>query len=187
MLQTPEHRKLIKGIIINKFRGDLRLFEEGRKLLEQICKVPVLGVVPMASHIYIDEEDSVALVTKNRKSVSDKINIAVVLLKHISNFTDFNVLERHPEVNLYYASAPEDIPQADIVILPGSKTHWPTSLTCADAGLRNPYSRPGKRQDGYWNMRRLSDDGRRYVTRTVLRRSGQAAWTRTAAHTDGDG
>ncbi len=64
MLQTPEHRKLIKGIIINKFRGDLRLFEEGRKLLEQICKVPVLGVVPMASHIYIDEEDSVALVTK---------------------------------------------------------------------------------------------------------------------------
>jgi adenosylcobyric acid synthase len=121
MLQTPEHRKLIKGIIINKFRGDLRLFEEGRKLLEQICKVPVLGVVPMASHIYIDEEDSVALVTKDRKSVSDKINIAVVLLKHISNFTDFNVLERHPEVNLYYASAPEDIPQADIVILPGSK------------------------------------------------------------------
>ena len=103
MLQTPEHRKLIKGIIINKFRGDLRLFEEGRKLLEQICKVPVLGVVPMASHIYIDEEDSVALVTKDRKSVSDKINIAVVLLKHISNFTDFNVLERHPEVNLYYA------------------------------------------------------------------------------------
>ena len=83
MLQTPEHRKLIKGIIINKFRGDLRLFEEGRKLLEQICKVPVLGVVPMASHIYIDEEDSVALVAKDRKSVSDKINIAVVLLKHI--------------------------------------------------------------------------------------------------------
>lgn len=93
MLQTPEHRKLIKGIIINKFRGDLRLFEDGKKLLEQLCGVPVLGVVPMASHIHIDEEDSVALTGKNRSAVADKINVAVVLLDHISNFTDFNVLE----------------------------------------------------------------------------------------------
>lgn len=121
MLQTPEHRKLIKGIIINKFRGDLRLFEEGRNLLEEICGVPVLGVVPMATHIHIEEEDSVALATKDKTSERDKINIAVILLKHISNFTDFNVLERHPEVNLYYASTPEDIPEADIIILPGSK------------------------------------------------------------------
>lgn len=121
MLQTPEHRKLIKGIIINKFRGDLRLFEEGRELLEQLCGVPVLGVVPMAPHIHIDEEDSVALACKDRQSARGKINVAVVLLRHISNFTDFNVLERYPDVNLYYASTPEDIAEADIVIIPGSK------------------------------------------------------------------
>lgn len=121
MLQTPEYRKLIKGIIINKFRGDLRLFDEGRKLLENICGVPVLGVVPMAPHIHIDEEDSVDLSAKGKNSATGKVNIAVVLLDHISNFTDFNALERHPGVNLYYAATPADLVGADIVILPGSK------------------------------------------------------------------
>lgn len=135
MLQTPEHRKLIKGIIINKFRGDLRLFEEGRRLLEEISGVPVLGVVPMASHIHIDEEDSVALAVKGKNSDSDRINIAVVLLKHISNFTDFNVLERHPQVNLYYATAPADISEADIVIIPGSKNTLDDLLDIRRRGL----------------------------------------------------
>ena len=121
MLQTPEDRKRIKGIIVNKFRGDLRLFDDGRRIMEDICGVPVLGVVPMAPHIHIDEEDSVALAGKDHHTSYDKVNIAVVLLKHISNFTDFNVLERHPQVNLFYASTPEDILDADIVILPGSK------------------------------------------------------------------
>ena len=60
-LQTPEDRKHIKGIIINKFRGDLRLFDEGRKMLEELCGVPVLGVVPYYKDIHIEEEDSVAL------------------------------------------------------------------------------------------------------------------------------
>lgn len=121
MLQTPEDRKRIKGIIINKFRGDLRLFEEGRKIMEHICGVPVLGVVPMANHIHIDEEDSVSLAKKEYNTVEGKVNIAVVLLKHISNFTDFNMLERHSRVNLFYALDPEDLDKADIVIVPGSK------------------------------------------------------------------
>ncbi|MDE6022799.1 MAG: cobyric acid synthase, partial [Muribaculaceae bacterium] len=121
MLQTPEERKRIKGIIINKFRGDLRLFDEGRKIMERICGVPVLGVVPMAGHIHIDEEDSVSLAKKENKAINGKVNIAVVLLKHISNFTDFNMLERHHRVNLFYASDPEDLDNADIVIVPGSK------------------------------------------------------------------
>ncbi len=121
MLQSPEDKHRIKGIIINKFRGDLRLFDEGLKIMEKICGVPVLGVVPMAPHIHIDEEDSVALEKKSIHASGDRINIAVVLLKHISNFTDFNVLERHPRVNLYYANTPEDLRDADIVILPGSK------------------------------------------------------------------
>ena len=121
MLQTPEDRKRIKGIIINKFRGDLRLFESGRKLLEELCGIPVLGVVPMAKHIKIEEEDSVALENKNKSIIGDKVKVGVLALPHISNFTDFDVLERHPEVNLFYITTPEEIDEADIIIIPGSK------------------------------------------------------------------
>ena len=122
MLQSPEDQKRIKGIIINKFRGDLRLFEEGRNILERICKVPVLGVVPMFNDIVIEEEDSMQLAQKHRSLSENKVNIAVVLLHHISNFTDFNVLERDPRVNLFYTSNPKDIEQADIIIIPGTKS-----------------------------------------------------------------
>ena len=121
MLQTPEDRRLIKGIIINKFRGDIHLFDEGRKLLEQLCGVPVLGVVPMFRDIYIEEEDSVQLQRRHRALVDDKVNVAVVLLRHMSNFTDFDTLERDERVNLFYTDSPDDVEHADIVILPGTK------------------------------------------------------------------
>lgn len=121
MLQTPEDRKRIKGIIINKFRGDIRLFEEGRQMLEEICGVPVLGVIPMFRDIVIEEEDSVELERKRRNAVDGKVNIAVILLRHISNFTDFNVLERDERVNLFYTNNIKDIESADIIILPGTK------------------------------------------------------------------
>ena len=121
-LLTPEERRHIKGIIVNKFRGDSSLFEGGRKQLEEICGVPVLGVVPWFTDIRIDEEDSVALSGKATSAREGAINIAVVSLPHISNFTDFNPLERDPRARLYYASSPEDIDAADIVIIPGSKS-----------------------------------------------------------------
>ena len=120
-LQSPEDRKLIKGIIINKFRGDMRLFDEGRKMLEDICGVPVLGVIPYFKDIYIDEEDSMALEQKRRQLEEGKVNVAVVLLRHISNYTDFDTLERDPRVNLFYTNNTSDIQQADIIILPGTK------------------------------------------------------------------
>ena len=122
MLQTPEDRKLIKGIIINKFRGDMRLFDEGRKMLEDICGIPVLGVVPYFKDIYIEEEDSVSLEKKQRELAEGKVNVAVVLLRHISNFTDFDTLERDPRVNLFYTNNVADISRADIIILPGTKS-----------------------------------------------------------------
>ena len=121
MLQTQEDRKRIKGIIINKFRGDMRLFEEGRKMLEDICGVPVLGVVPYYKDIFIEEEDSVSLEKKQRELAEGKVNVAVVLLRHISNFTDFDRLERDPRVNLFYTNNVSDISRADIIILPGTK------------------------------------------------------------------
>ena len=121
-LQTEEDRRLIKGIIINKFRGDLRLFDDGRKMLEDICQVPVLGVVPYFKDIHIEEEDSVSLEQKRRQLAKGKVNIAVVLLRHISNFTDFDTLERDPRVNLFYTNNVSDIQRADIIILPGTKS-----------------------------------------------------------------
>lgn len=121
-LQTPEDRKLIKGIIINKFRGDLRLFDKGRQMLEELCGVPVLGVVPYYQNIYIDEEDSVALEQKRRQLLAGKVNVAVVLLRHLSNYTDFDTLERDPRVNLFYTNNVNDLEQADIIIVPGTKS-----------------------------------------------------------------
>ena len=106
-LQLPEDRKRIKGIIVNKFRGDLRLFESGVKLMEETCGVPVLGVIPYYKDIYIEEEDSLELQQKQRSAVSGKVNISVVLLRHLSNFTDFNRLERDERVNLYYTNNTE--------------------------------------------------------------------------------
>lgn len=122
MLLRPEERKHIKGILINKFRGDIRLFESGVKMLEDLCGVPVVGVVPYYKDIYIEEEDSVMLQTKNIRGGQGKVNVAVVLLRHLSNFTDFNVLERDPRVHLFYTNNTDELMKADIILLPGSKS-----------------------------------------------------------------
>ena len=142
-LQTPEDKKLIKGVIINKFRGDMRLFDEGRRMLEDICGVPVLGVIPYYKDIHIEEEDSVSLARKNSQlsTLSSQLNVAVVLLRHISNFTDFDMLERNPRVNLFYTNNINDISRADIIILPGTKATLDDLLElrrngCAQAIIR---------------------------------------------------
>lgn len=122
MLLNEEERRHIKGILINKFRGDIRLFEPGVKMLEELCGIPVVGVVPYYKDIYIEEEDSVVLQTKQMQATRGKVNIAVVLLRHLSNFTDFNVLERDPRVHLFYTNNTEEIMKADIILLPGSKS-----------------------------------------------------------------
>lgn len=122
MLLRPAERKRVKGILVNKFRGDMRLFESGIKMLEELCGIPVVGVVPYYKEIYIEEEDSVALATKSVRAEQSKVNIAVILLRHLSNFTDFNVLERDPRVHLFYTNNVEELAKADIILLPGSKS-----------------------------------------------------------------
>ncbi|WP_297329637.1 cobyric acid synthase [uncultured Bacteroides sp.] len=122
MLLRPAERKRVKGILVNKFRGDMRLFESGIKMLEELCGIPVVGVVPYYKEIYIEEEDSVALATKSVRAEQGKVNIAVILLRHLSNFTDFNVLERDPRVHLFYTNNVEELAKADIILLPGSKS-----------------------------------------------------------------
>lgn len=120
-LLSPDERALVKGILINKFRGDIYLFTEGKRMMEELTGVPVIGVVPYFRDIHIDDEDSVVIDHKAGKTQAGKVNVAVVLLRHMSNFTDFNVLERVPEINLFYTANPEEIEQADVIIIPGSK------------------------------------------------------------------
>ena len=144
MLQSPEDRARICGIIVNKFRGNLRLFDEGRRILQRICGVPVLGVVPAFTDIHVDGEDSVALERKRKhgQTVTTKpewqVAAAVVQLPHISNYTDFDRLENDPRLRLFYTDQPSELTRADIILLPGTKTtlddlRWLQANGCAAA------------------------------------------------------
>ena len=120
-LLKPEERAQMKGVIINKFRGDASLFEEGRTILKELTGIPVVGVIPWFRDIKIEEEDSVALDMKTNTWQEGKINVAIVLLKRMSNFTDFDVLDMDPRFNPYYTSNTDEVEKADIILLPGSK------------------------------------------------------------------
>lgn len=127
-LLTKKERKMVKGFIINKFRGDKRLLMPGIKFLEKKTGIKVLGVIPYFKDIRIPEEDSVPLekraVVRNNLSVMQKkvIDIAIISLPHISNFTDFDALENEPDVNLRYVSSAEELGKPDVIIIPGTKS-----------------------------------------------------------------
>lgn len=120
-LLEPWERKLVKGIIINKFRGDASLFEEGRKKLEELTELPVIGVLPFAKDIHIEEEDSVALSQRSGDIIEGKLNVAIVHFDFISNYTDFQALEQCNDIHVLYTRDHQKIKQADVIILPGSK------------------------------------------------------------------
>ncbi|PWJ55032.1 adenosylcobyric acid synthase [Dyadobacter jejuensis] len=134
-LLTPEERACMQGIIINKFRGDPRLFEEGKGLMEKLTGLPVVGIIPHYNDIFIEQEDSVVLDKKYRRAVEGKINVAVILLRRLSNFTDFDRLENDPRVNLYYSNDPSEIAEAAIIILPGSKNTLSDLLVLHNSGV----------------------------------------------------
>ncbi len=122
LLATNERRRVI-GIVINKFRGDLTLFDDGIKIIEERTGVPVLGVVPYLRNLELDQEDSVDIERFRMTPFGAKtVNVAVVLLPHMSNFTDFNQLVAETDVALRYVGSPQELHGADVVILPGSKT-----------------------------------------------------------------
>ena len=132
----PEaERKLIKGILINKFRGDISLFDDGRRMLEELTRIPVIGVVPYFTDIHVEQEDSVVIDYKRGSTDAGKINVAVVLLRHMSNFTDFSQLERMTGVNLYYSANPNEIAKADVVLVPGSKNTIGDLMHLRERGL----------------------------------------------------
>lgn len=120
-LLPQNERDLIEGIIINKFRGDIALFESGKTMLEKLTGKPVVGIIPYFRDIHIEQEDSVVVDLKTRSAKQNKVNVAVVLLKHMSNFTDFDAFEQINEVHVFYTANPEELLRADVVIIPGSK------------------------------------------------------------------
>ncbi|RMH31268.1 MAG: cobyric acid synthase [Nitrospirae bacterium] len=122
-LLAPEERQRVIGIVINKFRGDVTLFDDGIRFLEERTRVPVLGVIPFLRHLDLDQEDSLGIDRIAQPPFQpDKVNIAVVLVPHLSNFTDFNALAAEEDVIVRYVDNPDQLQGADVVILPGSKT-----------------------------------------------------------------
>ena len=132
-LLEPDERARIKGTIVNKFRGDVSILEPGIKQLEDLCGVPVAGVVPYL-HVDIDDEDSLTERFHNT-SIRKLIDVAVIRLPRISNFTDFSPFERYENVSLRYVGKPEDLKDPDLILLPGTKSTIADLLWLRQSGL----------------------------------------------------
>lgn len=120
MLLSEEERRRVKGVIINKFRGNVEYFKPAMKQLEDIIKIPVLGAMPYFD-LDIEDEDSVTERLKNKNINSGKLDVVVVRLPYMSNFTDFNSLGRLNQVSLRYVESASDIGNPNLLIIPGSK------------------------------------------------------------------
>ena len=118
-----QERQMIKGFVINKFRGDIGLFEDGIDYIQKRTGIPVLGVVPYFYDMEIEYEDGLPLNVLESEMCVDKnmINIAVLKLPHISNFTDFLPFNLEEQVRIHYLSKPKDLLEYDALIIPGSK------------------------------------------------------------------
>lgn len=132
-LLEPEERAMVKGLIVNKFRGDLSLLESGLSMLEDLCHIPVLGVAPYLD-IQVEDEDSLTERFTKRAAVS-RIDIAVIRLPRISNFTDFNPLETIEGVSLRYVSHVGELGHPDLILLPGTKNTMEDLLWMRQNGL----------------------------------------------------
>ncbi|MBE9231612.1 cobyric acid synthase CobQ [Cuspidothrix issatschenkoi LEGE 03284] len=120
-LLDPDERALIKGVLINKFRGQRSILEPGIKWLEERTGIPVVGVVPYIEQLF-PAEDSLDLLERKTTKTAAELNIAVIRLPRIANFTDFDPLESEPSVRVKYLLPKQDLGHPDAVIIPGTKT-----------------------------------------------------------------
>ncbi|MBO1263487.1 cobyric acid synthase [Proteiniclasticum sp. SCR006] len=134
MLLEEAERNRIKGVIINKFRGDPSLLTSGIEELERLIRIPVLGVIPFFS-LDLDEEDSAMDLMHFRKDEDPKLDIAVIRVPHLSNFTDFQPLSALKEVSLRFVGLHEEIGHPDLIILPGTKSTMEDLQKMKESGM----------------------------------------------------
>lgn len=140
MLLEEEERRRVKGLVMNKFRGDKKILEPGLDQLYDICHVPTIGVIPY-TRLDIEEEDSLAeslLQTALPDETDMRLDIAVIRLPHISNFTDLDALARLDGVRVRYADRAEQIQTPDLLILPGTKNTIDDLKWLRRTGLESP-------------------------------------------------
>ncbi len=134
MLLDEDERKLLRGVIINKFRGDKNKFKPAIKQLEDLIGVKVLGVMPYFN-LDIEDEDGVSDKIKNKKFKDNNLDIAVIRLKHMSNFTDFNSFNRISGISVRYVETLDELKNPNIIILPGTKSTLTDLKELKDNGL----------------------------------------------------
>jgi adenosylcobyric acid synthase len=132
-LLEPEEQKRVRGLIINKFRGDKTILDPGVSMLEELTGIPVIGVTPYL-HVSLDDEDSLSERLDQDQQIG-RIDIAVIRLPRISNFTDFNIFEGMEGVSVRYVSAARQLGQPDLIIIPGTKNTMRDLLWMRQNGL----------------------------------------------------
>lgn len=133
-LLPEKTRRMVQGLIINKFRGDKRLLKSGLDYIEKVTAKKVCGVIPYFNNILIPEEDS-ANIRDKKAEAGQSLKIAVLRLPHISNFTDFDSLAYESDVALKYAQVKEELEEADMLIIPGSKNTLGDTRYLHNSGL----------------------------------------------------
>ena len=160
MLLEEDEREMVKGLIINKFRGDKTILDPGVEMLEERSHIPVVGVAPYLN-IQVEDEDSLTE-RFDRKQEVDLIDIAVIRVPRISNFTDFNPFESIPGVSLRYVTASVmSLRNPDMIILPGTKNTMEDLLWMRENGLEaaDTQRKHARGKADFRNLWRLSDAG----------------------------
>lgn len=132
-LLEPDEQKMIKGLAVNKFRGDVAILEPGLRMIEEKTGIPMVGVIPM-ENIDIDDEDSLSD-RLNQVTAGNGVDIAVIRLPHISNFTDFSAFERQKGVTLRYVTTPSQLKNPDLLLIPGTKNTMDDMNWLRESGL----------------------------------------------------
>ncbi len=142
-LLEPDERARICGLIINKFRGDVEILRPGLAMLEEKTRLPVVGVVPYLK-VDIEDEDSLSERLQQKNAVKP-LDVAIVRLPHISNFTDFMPLEQHPLLGVRYVQAARELGMPDLIILPGTKNTVNDLLWLRQCGLETAVQKLARR------------------------------------------
>ena len=142
-LLEPDERARICGLLINKFRGDVEILRPGLAMLEEKTRLPVVGVVPYLK-VDIEDEDSLSDRLQQKNAVK-LLDVAIVRLPHISNFTDFMPLEQHPLLGVRYVQAARELGMPDLIILPGTKNTVNDLLWLRQCGLETAVQKLARR------------------------------------------